>query len=51
MGQYPLRCGTCKFFPGNGVKCKSNTREDMKVVYANDYGKGPCGNYEKEEVS
>ena len=45
--QYPNRCGTCKHFPGNDFKCKDNSRVKMKVVYANDYGKGHCDNYEK----
>jgi hypothetical protein len=47
-GIKPRRCGTCKSFPGNGKKCSKNTRHNM-LVYANDYGKGHCGNYHEKE--
>lgn len=44
---YPGRCGTCKNFPGKGGKrCPKNTREHMSKVWALDYGKGSCDNYD-----
>lgn len=44
-GVYPGRCGLCKLFPGNGIKCKNDTKNRGKI-YANDY---KCDNCQEAE--
>jgi hypothetical protein len=43
---YPDRCGKCKKFKGNAIKCPDDTH-GRGILYANDY---KCRNFEVCEV-